>query len=451
MKRDDLLIKNACVVTGAGPVFESGWVHVAGGRIDALGSMSDLRAPRRASRVVDAGGRFLLPGFINPHTHLYGRLAQGMPVGRMKTLRGVLENLWWKLDRALTRDDVYISAMIGGIEAIRAGVTTICDHHASYGAISGSLRAVSKALSELGLRASLCFEISDRDGKRARDEALAESGHFLDESRGRASKGDGFLQRGMVGLHASMTLSDGTLEAARELMDIYGVGAHVHVAEGIEDVLVTKRMNGTTPAARLRKFGILRPGTIAAHCVHVSDADIRTLRKSGATAVHNPLSNFNNAVGVAPVPRLVQARVPVAVGTDGMSSGVACDIRAASVIHKCGERDAQAGGDSFSRFVWEAAPEIVSGQFGFEVGKIARGAAADLVISEAKPATAVTEENAWWHLLFGVLTAPVRTTVVAGRIKMQDFKLQGIDEASAYAEARELSDALWKRMKRRRS
>lgn len=442
---------NACVVTGAGPVYERGWVHAVGDRIASLGSMSDPRSPRRASRVVDAGGRFLLPGFINPHTHLYGRMAQGMPVGRMKTLGSVLQGLWWKLDRALTRDDVYISAMIGGIEAIRAGVTTICDHHASYGAISGSLRAVSKALSELGLRASLCFEISDRDGKRARDEALAESGHFLDEARGRASKGNGFLQRAMVGLHASMTLSDGTLDAARELMDIYGVGAHVHVAEGIEDVLVTKRMNGMTPAARLRKFGILRPGTLAAHCVHVSDADIKLIKRSGAAVVHNPLSNFNNAVGVAPVPNLVRARVPVAVGTDGMSSGVANDIRVASVMHKCGEGDAQAGGDSFSRFVWETAPDIASSQFGFEVGRLSIGSAADLVISEAMPATAVTEENAWWHLLFGVLTAPVRTTVVAGRIRMLDFRLQGIDEAAAYAEARELSLALWKRMKRRRS
>lgn len=446
MPAREIIIGNACVITGDGPVFPDGFIHIRGGLIEAVGPASHQPRTPKAMKL-DAGGRYVLPGFINPHMHLYGLLSRGMPVGRLPSFGRVLQGLWWKLDRALSRDDVFISAMLGGIEAIRAGVTTICDHHASYGATRGSLRAIAKALDAVGLRATLCYEISDRNGKRARDEALAESGHCLDEMRARAAADPASLLRAMVGLHASMTLSDGTLDSARELMDAYGVGAHVHVAEGVEDVATTKRLNGMTPVARFTKAGILRPGTLAAHCVHVDRKDIELLRKSGATVVHNPLSNFNNAVGMAPVLDFFAKRIPVAIGTDGMSAGVAGDIRAAAVIHKDGAGDAQAGGAEFCRAVWETAPEVASVQFGMKIGSIGAGDAADVIVADAIPPTEVNERNAWWHLVYGVLPNPVRTTIVAGEIRMRDGKLIGVDESAVAAEARGLAARLWKRIR----
>ena len=269
MASREILIKNACVITGRGPVFPHGFVHIRGESVASVGPQS--KVPRRPKATqMDARGRYVLPGFINPHMHLYSALARGKGVGRMKSFGQVLKDFWWRLDRALSPEDMYISAMLGGVSAIRSGVTTLFDHHASYGAISGSLGAISMALAKVGIRASLCFEISDRAGKSARDLALAESGLWLESAHNWLRLDPGFLQRGMVGLHASMTLSDTTLDAAREMMDIYGVGAHVHVAEGQEDVAITRRRHRLSPVARFRSSALRGTGFLCVRSLSAS-------------------------------------------------------------------------------------------------------------------------------------------------------------------------------------
>jgi putative selenium metabolism protein SsnA len=439
---NDIVIKNACVITGTGRVYPDGFIHIKGSKIIGLGGSS---APG-ASTVIDAHGAYVLPGFVNSHTHLYSGLARGIEVGRMRKFGEVLKGLWWKLDRALTLEDIYVSAMIGGIEAVKAGVTTVFDHHASYGAISGSLGAVSEALSAIGLRASTCFELSDRCGLSARDEAVAETGLYLESLKNQSIEDPEFLFRGMVGLHASMTLSDDTLNDARELMDIFGVGAHVHVAEGLEDVVATKKKFRMTPVERFVRAGILRKGSLAVHCVHVTKNDIATLKKCGVTVVHNPLSNLNNAVGVSPVLAMAKRGVPFIIGTDGMSLGVADDLKLASVLHKSAACDAQAAWSEMRDAVWQTAPAFVSKMFGYEVGVLKKGAAADIVIIDCSPPTPVTKDNAFGHFMFGVLNSRVRTTIVAGKILMRDFEVMGVDEAVLAKVARALAKKLWQRI-----
>jgi len=445
MANRDILIKNACILTGDGKVYPNGFVQLKGSRIHAIGKLASSKKSK-GTIVIDAGGRYVMPGFINPHMHLYSSLARGISVGKMKSFGKVLEGLWWKLDKALTLVDIFVSTMVGGISAIKSGVTTLIDHHASYGTISGSLGAISEALSSIGLRASTCFELSDRCGASARDEAVAESGLYLESLKNYINDDPEFLFRGMVGLHASMTLSDDTLGQARELMDIYGVGAHVHVAEGVEDVQTTKRKYGTTPVRRFAKSGILGRKTLAIHCVHVDDKDIAALKKSGTYVVHNPMSNLNNAVGIAPILKMAKKGIPVAIGTDGMSAGVSDDIRLASVLHKPSEKDAQAGWGEVESAVWGVAPKIVSDMYGYSVGVLKKGAAADVIIVDAVPPTPVTKDNAWGHVLFGVLNEGVRTTIVAGKILMQDFEVVGADEENLAKAATGLAKKLWRKI-----
>ncbi len=445
MPKRDIIIKNACVITGRGPVFPDGFVRIRAGRIAAAGDASRLKVGD--ARLIDAKGRYVLPGFINPHMHLYGLMARGMRVGRMKTFGRVLKGLWWKLDRALDMEDIYISALLGGVEAIRSGVTTLVDHHASYGNISGSLGAISEALAKVGIRASLCFEISDREGKGARDEAVAETGLWLESVNGWLSEHSDFLQRGMVGLHASMTLSDESLMMARELMDLYNVGAHVHVAEGIEDVDDARKKYGMSPVRRLMKHKILREGTLAVHCVHVDLEDIAILKRSRSTVVHNPMSNLGNAVGIAPLLKMWQKKIPIVVGSDGMSAGIADDLRLASLIQRPMAGDAQAGWNESERSLWKNAPSALSQMFGRDIGVIREGAAADIIISDARPQTPLTSENAWGHMIFGVLNSAVRTTIVGGSVRMKDFVIRGMDEKLLSEISVELAAKLWKRIK----
>ncbi len=441
----EIFIHNACVITGCGPVYADGFILLRDGMIAALGDGS--KAPHVPGAVtIDAAGRYVLPGFINPHMHFYGTLARGMRVGRMKSFGAVLRDLWWRLDRALTLDDVRISALVGGIETVRAGVTTVFDHHASYGVIGGSLAAISEALSELGLRASLCFEISDRAGRRAREAALDESALWLQRVQKERGLDLLHMRSGMVGLHASMTLSYAALGEARALMELSGAGAHVHVAEGVEDVSITRKKFGASPVARLVSHGILGEGSIAAHCVHVDARDIGLLAKSGVAVVHNPLSNLNNAVGIAPVLQMIRRKIPVLIGTDGMSAGISADARLASMLQRPAARDPQTGFTEAVNSVWKSAPAFATEQFGLPLGVLKKGAAADIIIMDAVPPTPVTRENAAGHLMFGVLTAPVRTTIIAGRICMHDFELVGVDEAAVAKEARRLAVKLWKRL-----
>lgn len=442
MPNSDIIIINACVITGSGRVFPDGFISIREGLVDAVGPASKMKAID-GELVIDACGRYVIPGLINPHMHFYGALARGISVGRMNSFGDVLKGLWWKLDRALNLDDVYLSALVGGVEAIRSGVTTVIDHHASYGEISGSISAISEAMDELGLRASLCFEISDRHGAIARDDAVEESALWLDWCMTNSAN---HMQRGMVGLHASMTLSDESLAQAFELMELYSVGAHVHCAEGVEDCVATKRVSRVTPIERLVNAGVLDERSFAVHCVHATKRDIALLKKSKATVIHNPMSNMNNAVGRAPILEMAAKGIPIAIGTDGMSAGVTDDIRVASVLHKHGAKDAQACWDEIHDAVWGTAPKIASEQFGVKLGCIERNAAADIIIIDAMPTTPVTVANSWGHMLFGILNNRVRTTIIDGRVRMIDHNLVGIDEDIVSAEAMRAAKSLWKRM-----
>jgi len=443
MSKRSILIKNGCIITGEGHVFENGFVYVRDGIVLSIGDMS--RSPRTSGvRIIDAKGAYVTPGLINPHMHLYSYMARGLFLsGNMKTFGGILKNLWWRLDEKLSLEDIYISAVLGLIDALKSGVTSVVDHHASYGAIKGSLAEICGAFMNVGLRGSICFEASDRHGKRVAREALNETIDMLD---GISADFGGGIIRGMVGLHASMTLSDEALSNAVKIMDGYGVGAHVHIAEGIEDVGDAKRRYSKSPVKRFFDAGILREGTLAVHCVHIDASDISILKRSGTFVIHNPMSNLNNAVGFAPVGLMHKKGIPVAIGTDGMSAGVANDIRLASVLHKSFVNDARTFWNETMRSVWNVAPRIMSGMFDTDIGTLKKGAAGDIVIFDSVPPTPVNASNAWAHFLFGVLNSRARTVVVDGKLLMEDFVPSIADEKIIARKAMELSKKLWKKL-----
>lgn len=480
----DLLIKNACVITcDKDAVITDGYIRIEGNKIVAVGKMVDLippstnderRLPASASvagatnDVIDAGGRIVMPGLVNAHTHLYSQLARGISVPRMRTFGEVLEGLWWKLDNVLDKDCVYVSGVLGLIEAIKAGVTTMIDHHASYGFVKGSLNTLAKAFTETGMRGVLCYEVSDRNGEKQCNEAIEENVGFLGSLRsaggGEAISpspspspqgGEGNLM-GMFGLHASFTVSSATIKRVHKANEKFSAPYHIHVAEGPEDVADAKSRYKSSVIQRLYDEGVLCKNTIAAHCIHINDEDIQLLKKSGAFVVHNPVSNMNNAVGRAPYLRLMAAGIPVGIGTDGMSSGIMADVKAASVVHKgtvpvqkgdCPlmAGDPQAGWDEVRRSVLEVNPLITSRLFGAELGVIKPGALADVIIVDSVPFTPITSENYWGHILFGVANSRIHTTIVNGQVLMKEFEIKGIDEVSVVKEARTLSEELWKR------
>ena len=246
------------------------------------------------------------PGLVCAHHHLYSTLARGMPAPpeAPTTFRGILEQVWWRLDTALDLEMLRWSAMLGALEALESGTTGIVDHHESPNAIEGSLSVIAAACAEVGVRVRTCYGVTDRHGPDGARRGLEENRRFL--------AGGG---HGMVGIHASFTCEQGTLEEAAALADELGVGVHVHMAEGPEDRDGPGRLDGLTGDSWL-----------LAHGVHLA-----TDHRLRGTVLHNPRSNLNNSVGYADPARFAN---PVALGTDGIGADMIESFRLAYVMHR---------------------------------------------------------------------------------------------------------------------
>ncbi len=445
-----MLVVNGTVVTfdsmrpQPDQVIAAGAVAIEKHRIVAVGPEAQVRAARPDDEVVDARGGVILPGFINLHTHLYSAFARGMalPGEAPRNFTEILERLWWKVDKALTPEDCHQSALCMMVEAVAAGSTTLFDHHASPGAVRGSLDAIAEAARRVGIRACLCYEVSDRDGPAVRDQGLEENSAFIEA----CAKGDGPV-KGLFGLHAAFTLEDETLARAGERANALDVGCHIHVAEDGVDDLTCRRRFGAPLVDRLLKHRILKPKTIAAHCIHLGDPAIRQLGESGAMVAHNPQSNANNAVGVAPLGKLRLAGSPIGLGTDGYTHNMVSAMVTMTQVHKLASRDPRACG--FAEPVsaaFEANAVFASQIFRAPLGRIAPGALADLVVWDYVPYTPLTAANVPGHLIFGFPQARARTAIIDGKLVMRDGEFPGLDRQAIAARGRELAAKLWQRL-----
>jgi putative selenium metabolism protein SsnA len=439
-----LLIENGTVLTsGKNPaVLPNYSVLIENGRIAKIAPKAKI--PRSAAKRIDAKGKVVMPGFINAHTHFYSSFARGF--GKIKPAKdfvGVLENLWWRLDSALTVEDCYYSALVALLEGIRHGTTTFIDHHASPFAVRGSLAAIEKAVKQTGQRACLCYELSDRDGKEIARQGLQENAEFIRHCQ----KQGGDYLRALFGLHASFTLSNRTLEAAANIGHNLHTGFHIHVAEAASDEAYAKRHFGMPIVNRLQKFGILGPQSIAGHCVHVSEAEMDILAKTRTAVVHNPQSNMNNAVGVADLLKLNKHRVLVGLGTDAMTTNMLEELRVVLwAQHLSHQLPSVAFMESVSTLCGNN-PVIAARYFDLGLGELQQGGAADLAIIDYDPVTPLDNTNFYGHLVFGISQAIVDTTICGGKVLMQNKRLTlGLDEERINAKSRELAKKLWSKL-----
>jgi len=438
-----LLIRNGTIVTFGSPcrVLEGQALLLEGDRIARIAPAAEIPGP--FDRVIDARGKLVLPGLVNAHMHYYSTLVRGLgKAAPSASFQEVLENLWWRLDRKLSADDVEVSAKVVLLDAIRKGTTTLVDHHASPGAVRGSLGRIAKAVKETGLRSCLCYEVSDRDGEKVAEEGLEENVAF---ARDCAAADDPQL-RALFGLHAAFTLSDETLAKAAHLGKDAGIGFHVHVAEAASDVAANRAKHGKSSARRLVDHGILGPGSIAAHAVHCDDADRDVLAASGTWVVHNPQSNLNNAVGIADVLGLVARGVPVGLGTDAMTVNMLEEVRVGLWAQHLRQDNPSCGFMELTGALFVQNPRIASALWGFPIGTLAEGAAADVILVDYLAPTPLNDSTVLGHLVFGISQAAVDTTICGGRVLMHGRKLEiGLDEEALAAESRRLATALWER------
>jgi putative selenium metabolism protein SsnA len=425
-------------------VLQNGAVVVEGDTIKEVGDTQAMKAKYPQAEFMDANGKVIMPGMINAHHHFYSTFARGIPSkgAPPKTFGDILEGLWWKLDKVLTLEDVYYSAMLPIIDSVKCGVTTIFDHHASPFAARGSLDIMAKAALENGVRSCLCYELSDRDGEKIIQDGIDENVAFLKRVK---ENNEGGMLAASFGLHASFTLSDDTLRRAKEAADELDSGFHVHTAEGPEDVEDSLKRCGKRVVERLNSFGILGPKTLAIHCVHVDDNEIKLLAETGTNVVHNPESNMGNAVGVSPIKKMLDAGVTLGLGTDGFTSDMFESVKVANVLHKHAPKDPAASWAEVPQMVFANNQKIAAKFFPKPVGKLAPGAYADIIVVDYHPWTPVHSGNFYGHVLFGISGRAVETTIINGKVVMKNRELLFVDEAEVAAKARELAAKAWER------
>jgi putative selenium metabolism protein SsnA len=447
-----MLITHGTLATMGDPnqVIPDGALYIDGVRIADLGPSAELEARYPRAQRLDAGGGLILPGLICAHTHFYGAFARGMalPGDPPANFVEILEKLWWRLDKALWPDDVRYSALVGLVDAIRHGTTTLIDHHASQRRIAGSLDQIAAAVDQSGLRACLCYEVTDRDGRPSMLAGIQENSRFIRRLR-EQGPGDSRLAA-TFGLHASLTLSDETLKACVDLAGHLDVGFHLHVAEDKADVRDSLRKSALRVVERLQDFGVLGPKTLAAHCVHVDRIETEILLDSGTMVAHNPRSNMNNAVGTADLPWMLHIGIPVGLGNDGFSNNMFTEMATTYLVHKQAKSDPRTlPADQVMRMAWNHNARIARTYFpalGVGFGQLAKGAPADIILINYDPPTPLTGDNLPWHLVFGIDGTRVDTTIVGGQVLMRNQELLTLDETAIMARARELADKLWQRV-----
>jgi putative selenium metabolism protein SsnA len=408
-------------------------VVLAGDRVAVVGT-----APPGVTRR-DCSGTLVLPGNVCAHHHLYSALSRGMPyrLDPPVTFTEILQRVWWRLDRALDEQAIRASALRGGLDALRAGTTTIVDHHASPYAIDGSLDIIADALAELGVRSVLCYEVSDRDGPERAAAGIAENRRFLARAEG--------LARGMMGAHASFTLSDDTLGEIVDAARLAGTGVHIHVAEDGADQSDARARCGRGVVERLDLAGLLTDRALLAHGVHVAPAEIHAVVDTGATVVCNPRSNMNNAVGHSPFNHVATgAGGGVALGTDGIGG----DMFTESQVGYFRTREAEVRTPGS----WPLARLTEGARFAGRVhgepllGTLRPGAPADLVVLDYPTPTPVTADNLVGHWVFGLSPGQVRDVVVAGELVVEDRRSTRVDELEVAAAGAGEAERLWTRM-----
>jgi len=394
------------------------------------------------AQVIEGKGKILMPGFINSHTHIYSTFARGMGFSPFNpsTFQELLEQLWWRLDRALNLEDVYYSALLASLEMVRNGVTTFIDHHSSPNAIRGSLNQIVKAcIQEARMRGIVCYETSDRDGEKAKCEAIEENLEAKSLIQKNPEKA-----AGLFGLHASFTLKDDTLFACAGS----GIPIHVHVGEGHEDGRIHLEKYHITPLERFEKFGLLNDQSLLVHCLYVQDTDLTLIKKNGSRVVFNPQSNMNNGAGLPDYTKFKNNNIFVNLGNDGYGFDLTRDMRMLLLSQHLLKRDPVAFSvEDLFEVVFKNNSDYVTTILQTKVGKIEKGYKADFVTFDYQPPTPMNGQNFLSHFYFAIMEncKPV-DVVVDGDYLLQNGEFTFLDEKQVLEASKKQAEVLWERI-----
>jgi putative selenium metabolism protein SsnA len=429
------------------PVVSPGALVVKEHEIIAIDTPESINSRFPEAEEIQAQGCVIIPGLIDGHQHLYRSLGMGMPKNDLPAdFVQLQEATWWRMEKLLDAEDISAAARLGALEALKRGTTTVFDQHCSPGAVEGSLSRIAEATSELGLRACLSYEVSDRGGKAGAKAGMEENERFIRQWR---SENNPFV-RALIGLQSSFSVNNQTMEKARNLCEKYLIGFHVRVAEDNFDLQDSLLKYEERVVQRLHDMGILGEWTVAAHGVFVDEHEMDILHNTQTFLAHCPRSNMFNAVGTANVPEMFKRGVLVGLGTTGFGYSLLDEMAVLPMLHRGFRkmREAFSLRDAVD-LLFRNNPVIVQRIFGIPVGKLMPGSAADLVMLRYDPPVPLRKESLEEQLLFSICSHPqVDSVMVHGRWMVQNGQLLTGDEQEIRRVARQRAGALWERFKK---
>ncbi|MDO8125039.1 MAG: amidohydrolase [Candidatus Hermodarchaeota archaeon] len=398
----------------------------------------------KADRVIDGTGRMVLPGFICGHTHLYGIMLRGAPMDIKPTtdFLQILDRIWWKVDSAFVNEDAYASALASCYEFVKSGTTCFADTYSGPGSVEGVLDEIAKGVTEVGIRGILAFEATERNSKEEGERGLKENVRFLKKLQ----KSPHDLLYGMYSLHASFTLSDELIQKTRDQADQLPAPLTIHTSEGLIDVYHNIERYDKRTVERLFDLGILGSDVVLAHCVHVNHDELELIRGSGATVAHNPMSNMNNAVGVAPIKEMYEHGISVCLGNDGFIFDAIENIRTAYLIHKVHHLDTRV---TTPQQVIEMATINGAQAYGLadKMGSIEAGKQADLVMLHPNPrVTPILPGGVYGYIIYGCTAHDVEHVFVNGNQVVEDHQVTSVKQEDVEKALDRVVPALWKKL-----
>ena len=419
-----ILLKNGTYIHPETLEFTTSDILVHDGPVGKIEFINQI-PEKNQNQVIDCSGKYITQSFVCGHHHVYSALARGTgtPKKNPENFNEILEYVWWTLDKCLDAKMIEASALYTAMASLKNGVTFIIDHHASPNAINGSLEIIAKAFEKVGASHLLCYEISDRDGMDKAEDGLNETSEYLKN------------QQGLVGLHASFTVSDATLKKSVALAKQFNTGIHIHVAEAESDQQHCIKNYGKRVIERLQDFGALDSGkTILGHCLHLSNDEKKIISNSPAWVVQNTESNLNNKVGYFNAAGLGEN---IMMGTDGMHSDM---LRSAKAAFFVGQNFDTIGYDSVYQRFRNADKYLNSNGFTGHGPN-------NLVVLDYDTPTPFNTDNFYGHFVFGLESKHVQHVISQGKLVVENRKILTVDEEKILADARLQAGRLWAKMR----
>jgi putative selenium metabolism protein SsnA len=425
-------------------ILENHAMAIREGRIAEIGRTTDLQSRYPHADVLDTSGRIVMPGIICSHSHLYGMMLRGavLRINPPSEFTQILQRVWWPVDEALTSDDAFASALVSSLEFAKSGVTMFADTYSGPNSITGVLDRIADAVEKIGVRGFIAYEATERHSKEEGSKGLKENIRFVEKV---GAKSDSKIKP-LLSIHASFTVSDDLIKEVRALGTKYHVPITIHASEGLGDVHHNLESYGKRTIERLEDVGLLGSDVVLAHCVNVTDEEVDIIARTKSGVAHNPMSNMLNAVGVAPVPRMLDKHVNVGLGNDGYIFDMFENMRSAFLVHRLHARNPNAI-DPYT--ILEMSTINGAKLYGManDVGSLEIGKRADVIV--IKPSvlpTPLDSTTVVGHLINTIDGDDVEHVFVDGKRIVENKRLLSYDEEDVQSISQASASKLWLRL-----